>query len=102
MNSTGQEIQRFVETLVAEIVDKPESVQTSLLESGTTIVLELVVDPADVGKVIGREGRMAQSVRTLLTGVSTKLGKKAVLHIMDQRSQPGNASRPPLDQEEQP
>jgi predicted RNA-binding protein YlqC (UPF0109 family) len=102
MNSTGQEIQRFVETLVAEIVDKPECVQTSLLESGTTIVLELVVDPADVGKVIGREGRMAQSVRTLLTGVSTKLGKKAVLHIMDQRSQPGNAPRPPLDQEEQP
>jgi predicted RNA-binding protein YlqC (UPF0109 family) len=101
MNSTGQEIQQFVETLVAEIVDKPECVHTSLLESGTTVVLELVVDPADVGKVIGREGRMAQSVRTLLTGVSTKLGKKAVLHIMDQRSMNGNAPKPPQEPEEQ-
>ena len=83
MNSTGETLGVFIGTLVAEIVDKPELVQAKVLESGTTIVLELLVDPGDVGKVIGREGRMAQSIRTILTGVSTKMGKKAVLHIMN-------------------
>lgn len=87
MNSTGNEIQSFVRVLIEQIVDKPECVQTQLLESGSTVVLECAVDPSDVGKVIGKEGRMAQSLRVLLTGVSTKLGKKAVLQILDQKRQ---------------
>jgi len=83
MMSVGEDLQEFVETVVKEVVDMPDSLRTTLLESDSTVVVELTVDPSDVGKVIGREGRMAHSIRTLLTGVSTKLGKKAILQVVD-------------------
>ena len=86
MNSNpGQEIGTFVETVVKAIVDHPDSVKISLLESGSMVVVELTADDSDIGKVIGREGRMAQSLRVLLTALSTKLGKKAVLQILENR-----------------
>lgn len=81
----GQEIGNFVETVVRAIVDHPDSVKVSLLESGSMVVVELSADDSDIGKVIGREGRMAQSLRILLTALSTKLGKKAVLQILENR-----------------
>ena len=81
----GQEIGNFVETVVRAIVDHPDSVKISLLESGSMVVVELSADDSDIGKVIGREGRMAQSLRVLLTALSTKLGKKAVLQILENR-----------------
>ncbi len=81
----GQEISAFVETVVRAIVDHPDSVKVSLLESGSMVVVELSADDSDIGKVIGREGRMAQSLRVLLTALSTKLGKKAVLQILENR-----------------
>ncbi|MFH1532359.1 MAG: KH domain-containing protein [Pseudomonadota bacterium] len=81
--TVGEELQVFVEAVVREVVDVPEQVRSNLLESANTVVVELEVDPSDVGKVIGREGRMADAIRILLTGVSTKLGKKAILQVMD-------------------
>lgn len=81
--TVGEELQVFVETVAKEVIDLPEQLRSTLLESANTVVVELEVDPSDVGKVIGREGRMAHAIRTLLTGVSTKLGKKAILQVMD-------------------
>jgi uncharacterized protein len=81
--TVGEELQEFVETVVREVVDESDEVRTTLLESANTVVVELEVHATDVGKVIGREGRMAHAIRTLLTGVSTKLGKKAILQVMD-------------------
>lgn len=81
--TVGEELQEFVETVVREVVDESDQVRSTLLESAATVVVELEVHPTDVGKVIGREGRMAHAIRTLLTGVSTKLGKKAILQVMD-------------------
>ncbi len=81
--TVGEELQEFVETVVREVVDESEEVRSTLLESANTVVVELEVHATDVGKVIGRDGRMAHAIRTLLTGVSTKLGKKAILQVMD-------------------
>ena len=84
MNSnSGEEIREFVERLVHAIVDHPDLVKISVLESGSMVVVELSADQNDIGKVIGREGRMAQSLRVLLTALATKLGKKAVLQILE-------------------
>jgi len=81
--TVGEELQEFVVAVVREVVDEPDNVQSNLLESANTVVVELDVAPSDIGKVIGREGRMADAIRILLTGVSTKLGKKAILQVMD-------------------
>ena len=84
-SNPGQEIGTFVETVVKAIVDHPDRVKVAMLESGSMVVVELSADDSDIGKVIGREGRMAQSLRVLLTALSTKLGKKAVLQILENR-----------------
>jgi predicted RNA-binding protein YlqC (UPF0109 family) len=80
---TGEEIKEFIETVVHAIVDHPERVEVSILESGSMTVVELTAARSDIGKVIGREGRMAQSLRILLTALATKLGRKAVLQILE-------------------
>lgn len=81
--TVGEELQVFVVTVAKEVIDLPDQLRSTLLESANTVVVELEVDSSDVGKIIGREGRMAHAIRTLLTGVSTKLGKKAILQVMD-------------------
>ena len=81
--TVGEELQGFVESLAREVVDNPELVRTVLLESDATVVVEREVHRSDVGKVIGREGRMADALRVLLTGMSTKLGKKGILQVLD-------------------
>lgn len=83
LSGAGSEIQEFITRIARKLVDAPEGVQVNVIESGSTIIVELTADPSDIGKVIGREGRMAQSMRVLLTAVATKLGKKAVLQIVE-------------------
>jgi uncharacterized protein len=83
VSSAGAEIEEFITRIARVLVDPPDGVQVTILESGTTVIVELTADPSDIGKVIGREGRMAQSMRVLLTAVATKLGKKAVLQIVE-------------------
>lgn len=83
MTKAAEEIRDFVLTVAKSIVDDPEEVNISVLESGSMVVVELSTARTDIGKVIGREGRMAQSLRVLLTAVATKLGKKAVLQILE-------------------
>ena len=65
------------------LVDNPELVKVNVLKGGSTIVLELSVAKEDLGKVIGKQGRNAQAVRTLLSGAAGKLGKCVVMEIIE-------------------
>ncbi len=83
LTSAGTEIRDFIRRLVETIVDNPEGLSLNVIESGNMVVVELSAVKTEIGKIIGREGRMAQSLRVLLTALATKLGKKAVLQIIE-------------------
>lgn len=69
--------------IAQSLVNRPEQVIVSEVQGSQTTVLELCVAKEDVGKVIGRQGRTAQAMRTILDAVSSKLKKRAVLEIVE-------------------
>ena len=69
--------------IVKALVDNPEQVQINEIEGRQTVVLELRVDKSDMGKVIGKQGRTANAIRTLLNAASGKVGKRFVLEIVE-------------------
>ncbi len=74
----------FVDYVVRKLVDKPDSVElTEEEKEANKVIFELKVDPEDVGKVIGRKGRTANAIRTLLSAVAAREGKRAILEIVD-------------------
>jgi predicted RNA-binding protein YlqC (UPF0109 family) len=76
-------MKEFVEYIAKRLVDHPDQVSLEQEEKENSIVVRLKVDQQDVGKVIGRKGRTAQSLRTLLAAVAAKDGKRAILEIAD-------------------
>lgn len=71
-------------TYIAQnLVEHPQAVDVRETETDDTIVLELRVDPSDMGKVIGRQGRIAKEIRTLMRSVAQRQGKKVSVEIMD-------------------
>jgi uncharacterized protein len=76
-------MKEFVEFIAKRLVDHPDQVTLEQEEKENSIVVRLKVDQQDVGKVIGRKGRTAQSLRTLLAAVAAKDGKRAILEIAD-------------------
>ena len=73
----------LVEAIARALVDKPEQVQVNAVEGEQVTVLELRVDPTDLGKVIGRQGRTAKSIRTILGAAGMKLKKRLTLEILE-------------------
>ena len=73
----------LVEYIVKKLVDKPESVSVSEISGEQATIVELRVAPEDLGKVIGKEGRTARAIRTLLHAAATKDRKRAVLEILE-------------------
>ena len=73
----------LVEFLVKSLVDKPEEVDVNVVEGEKSTVIELRVAESDIGKVIGKQGRIAKAIRTILSASATKDGKRAVLEILD-------------------
>ena len=69
--------------LAQQLVDDPAAVQVEEFDEGDTTVYELTVAEADLGKVIGRQGRTAKAMRALLAAAATKARKRAVLEILD-------------------
>jgi predicted RNA-binding protein YlqC (UPF0109 family) len=65
------------------LVDNPDQVQVRSVEGEQVTVLELRVDPADLGKVIGRQGRTAKSIRTILGAAGMKIKKRLTLEILE-------------------
>ncbi len=76
-------LKELIRTIAMELVDHPDQVVVTEIASEHNSLIELRVAKEDVGKVIGKEGRTAQSMRTILTAVSTKLGRRAHLDIVD-------------------
>ncbi|HPZ16046.1 MAG: KH domain-containing protein [Sphaerochaeta sp.] len=73
----------LVEYIVKSLVDVPDEVSISVVEGEKSTILELRVASEDVGKVIGKQGRIAKAIRTILSASATKSGKRAVLEILD-------------------
>ena len=78
-----EELRNLVEVMAKALVDYPERVNVSEVEGEQTTVIELKVAKEDLGKIIGKEGRTARSLRTILAAVSTKLRKRSVLEILE-------------------
>ncbi len=77
-------MKEFIEFISKHLVDTPDSVVVEAVETGDkTIELTLKVSADDVGKVIGKQGKTAQAMRTLLTAIAAKDGKRAILKILD-------------------
>ena len=77
-------MKEFIEFIAKHLVDYPDNVSIDEKEQEDhKILLSLKVRSEDIGKVIGRQGKTAQAMRTLLTAVSAKEGKKAILEILD-------------------
>jgi len=76
-------LKEMVECVAKRLVDNPDQVQVTETEGERTIVIELKVAPSDLGKVIGKQGRTAKALRTLLSAAATKMGKRAVLEIIE-------------------
>lgn len=77
------EEKELVEYLAKRLVDKPDAVSINVVEDEKGVVLELTVDPDDVGKVIGKRGRIAHALRTLLSASGIKTGRRVALDIID-------------------
>lgn len=73
----------LIEFMAKSLVDYPDDVAVQELPHEQTTVVELRVNKADLGKVIGKQGRTARSMRTILMAASTKLQKRAVLEIVE-------------------
>jgi predicted RNA-binding protein YlqC (UPF0109 family) len=73
----------LVEYIAKSLVDDPAGVVVNVVEGEKSTILELKVSDSDIGKVIGKQGRIARAIRTLLSASATKSGKRVVLEILD-------------------
>lgn len=76
-------MKQLVEFIVRSLVDNPDAVRVNEVEGEKTTVYELRVGPGDLGKVIGKNGQTARAMRVLVNAASAKLGKRAVLEILE-------------------
>lgn len=73
---------KLVETIAKSLVDNPEAVEVKEIEENQTIIIELRVAPGDMGKVIGKQGRIAKAIRTVVKAAAMKENKKVVVEIV--------------------
>jgi predicted RNA-binding protein YlqC (UPF0109 family) len=73
----------LIDFIARALVDNPDKVQVSEIEGNQTSVLELKVAKEDLGKVIGKQGRTARAMRTILSAASAKVKKRTVLEIIE-------------------
>jgi uncharacterized protein len=76
-------IRELVEEIAKALVDTPDEVSVREVEGEQVTVLELKVAPSDLGKVIGKQGRTARSIRTLLAAAGMKLNRRFTLEILE-------------------
>ncbi|MEJ7555415.1 MAG: KH domain-containing protein [Aquificaceae bacterium] len=77
------QLRDIVEITAKSLVDNPEKVRVQEIEGEKTVVIELRVDKNDLGKVIGKGGRIARSLRTILSSMGRKINKRVVLEILE-------------------
>lgn len=88
--------QEFVESVVKSIVENPDKVKTERTIDERGVLIKLTVDPADMGKIIGKEGRTAKAVRTLLRVIGAKSNARINLKIIE----PGTDKEVEINEEE--
>jgi uncharacterized protein len=76
-------MRRLIEDIAKALVDIPEEVSVRVVEGERVTVLELKVAPSDLGKVIGKQGRTARSIRTILGAAGMKLNRRFTLEILE-------------------
>ena len=76
-------MKEFVEVIARSLVDKPDEVTVTQREDSNAIVVELRVAQSDMGKVIGKQGRIAKALRTVVKAASSKETKKVIVDIVD-------------------
>ena len=77
------DLKELIEFIAKALVDDPDAVEVEAVEGEKTVILELTVGDGDLGKVIGKDGRTARALRTLLAASSAKYEKRAVLEILE-------------------
>lgn len=75
-------MKELVEVIAKSLVDNPDEVVVTETESGDSVLVELKVSPSDMGKVIGRQGRIAKAIRSVVKAASSKYDKKVVVEIL--------------------
>jgi predicted RNA-binding protein YlqC (UPF0109 family) len=81
-------MRELVEYIVKSLVDKPEAVSVNEIEGEAVTIIEIRTAPEDAGKVIGREGRIANAIRTIAKAASAKQSKKVSVEILTEEKQP--------------
>ena len=81
--SIAGELGKMVEVIAKALVDLPEEVTVTEVLGDNTTVIELRVAKTDIGKMIGKEGKTAKAIRTILLGAATKLKRRTVLEIVE-------------------
>jgi len=76
-------VRELLETMAKALVDNPDRVQVRAVEGEEVTILELRVDPSDMGRVIGRNGRNVNSMRTILAAAGMKLRKRITLEVLE-------------------
>ena len=81
-------MKEFIESVVQQLVDKPDEVNVEAVESEQTVIYELTVGDGDYGKVIGKRGRNISAIRTILFAINAKEGgKRARLEVIDTKNE---------------
>ena len=81
MDITG--IKEMLTYIVGNLVEKPEEIQVNVLENGSSITLQLRVAAEDMGRVIGRQGRIAKEIRTLIRAMGLRDDNRVMVDILD-------------------
>ena len=76
------QLQELVEYIARALVDNPEEVRVRQIEGETVIIFEVSVAPEDLGKIIGRQGRIANALRTIVKAAASRQNKKATVEIL--------------------
>lgn len=77
------ELSKMIEIIAKALVDLPNEVSVAEVAGENTTVIELRVAKTDIGKIIGKEGKTAKAIRTILLGAATKLKRRTVLEIVE-------------------
>lgn len=83
MSTEGNRMRDLLHTLIKPLVNHPDEIKINPVEQGGTVLLEVRVDPEDMGKVIGKGGRRAEAIRTVMKAQATRLRRRVVVEILD-------------------
>ena len=83
MSTQQNELVHMVEVIAKSLVDLPDEVSVNEVQGENTTVIALKVAKTDIGKIIGKEGKTAKAIRTILMGAATKLKRRTVLEIIE-------------------